>query len=119
MARGAIPHPRRAGAEDGGTSRARRSHAAVAVAVFFLFLGLYLGRYTILVPLALGALLFLTGGSFLSSRLNPLSLGFYLQVKPSWTAIGVVFLTSVVLLASAYEYYAHGWGPLVPGAPWP
>jgi hypothetical protein len=57
-----------------------------------------------------------TGGSFLSARLNPFAIGFYLTTKPSWTAIGVVFLTAVVLLYSAYAFFVHGIAPVIPGA---
>jgi hypothetical protein len=79
-----------------------------------LGLGLYLGTVTVLVPALLGLSLFFAGLSFLGSRLNPLSLGFYLTTKPSWSAIGVVFLVAVLLVAAAWEYLVHGWGPLVP-----
>ncbi|MCI4350372.1 MAG: hypothetical protein L3K15_02515 [Thermoplasmata archaeon] len=92
----------------------RRSHAAVPIAFVLLLLGAVLGHYTILVPFLLGLVLFGSGASFLSSRLNPLSTSFYLPTKPSWSAIGAVFLSGVVLLAVAYEYLIRGFGPLVP-----
>jgi hypothetical protein len=83
--------------------------------VIFLFVGLLLGSYTILVPAFLGGLLLLTGLSFLSTRLNPLSIGFYLTTKPSWPAIGLVFLSGLVLVGAAWGYYASGFAPIVPG----
>ena len=93
----------------------RRSHAAAPVAAAILLVGLLLGAYTILIPVMLGVMLFLTGGSFLSARLNPFSLGFYLTTKPSWSAMGVVFLSSFLLFLSAYLYLVHGLAPVVPG----
>ena len=93
----------------------RRSDAAAYVAIAILLVGLYLGRFTVLAPALLGLSLLLTVGTFLSTRLNPLSVGFYLTTKPSWTAIGVVFLSSLALLGAAYYYFVHGIGPLLPG----
>jgi len=94
---------------------ARRSHAAAPVAVVVLFLGLLLGTITVLVPALLGLFLFSSGLSFLSTRVNPFSIGFYLTKKPSWTAIGVIFLSGVLLWVVAYAYFVHGIAPLVPG----
>lgn len=93
----------------------RRSHAAAYAALAVLVLGLYLGQYTILVPAGLGISLLFTAGSFLSARLNPLSIGFYLTTKPSWTAILLVFLSALALLGAAYYYFIHGIAPIVPG----
>jgi hypothetical protein len=93
----------------------RRSHAAAPVAVAILFAGLLLGTVTILLPALLGFFLFLAGLSFLSTRMNPFSIGFYLTTKPSWTAIGVIFLSALLLWVVAYAYLVHGIGPLVPG----
>jgi hypothetical protein len=92
-----------------------RSHSAAPVAVGLLFVGLLLGTVTIVLPVVLGTFLLLTGLSFLSTRLNPLSLGFYLRTKPSWSAIGVIFLSALLLFLTAWAYYVHGIGPLVPG----
>ena len=85
-----------------------RSHAAIPVAVLVVGVGLYFGEYSLLVPALLGFILLVSGTSFLSSRLNPLSVHFYLTRKPSWAAIGVVFLGALVLLAEAYELWLHG-----------
>ncbi|MCI4340475.1 MAG: hypothetical protein L3J73_04335 [Thermoplasmata archaeon] len=93
----------------------RRSHAAAPLAVFVLFLGLLLGTITVLIPVLLGFFLFSSGFSFLSSRVNPFSIGFYLTKKPSWSAIGVIFLAGVLLWLVAYTYFVHGIGPLIPG----
>jgi hypothetical protein len=82
-----------------------------------LLVGLLLGAYSILVPAALGVMLFFTGTSFLSTRVNPLGIGFYLTTKPSWSAMGVVFLCALLLLMAAYLYLVHGVAPLVPGVP--
>ena len=78
-------------------------------------MGLYLGRFTVLAPAFLGLSLLLTVGTFLSTRLNPLSVGYYLTTKPSWTAIGIVFVASLALLGAAYYYFVHGIGPILPG----
>jgi hypothetical protein len=92
----------------------RRSHAAIPVAVVAVALGLYLARYTILVPALLGLALLCAGGSFLSTRINPLSAHFYLPTKPSWTAVLVVLVGALALLAVAYELWLHGLGPVLP-----
>ncbi len=92
----------------------RRSNAAMPVTVAFLFVGLLLGSYTIVVPAILGGILLLTGLSFLSSRLNPFSLGFYLTTKPAWPTIGLLFLSAFILLLAAYGYWVSGFAPLVP-----
>lgn len=92
----------------------RRSNAAMPLTVAFLLVGLLIGAYTIVVPAILGGLLLLTGLSFLSTRLNPFSIGFYLTTKPSWPAIGLVFFSALVLLAAAYSYYASGIAPILP-----
>lgn len=90
------------------TKPAERSHAAIPVAIVVVGIGLYFGSYSLIVPALLGLLLLVSGTSFLSSRLNPLSVHFYLTRKPSWTAIGVVFLGGLLLLAEAYELWVHG-----------
>jgi len=91
----------------------RRSNAAVPVAIVALVLGLYLGQYSFLAPALLGFVLLLAGGSFLSTRLNPLSPHFYLTRKPSWLAVGVVFLGALFLLWDAYRLFVGGYGPLL------
>ena len=93
---------------------AKRSHAAIPVAVVLVLVGLYLSQYTVLLPALLGVLLFLSGLSFLSTRLNPLSPHFYLTRKPSWLATGVVFLSAFALLLGAFELYVHGLAPIFP-----
>lgn len=93
----------------------RRSHAAAYAALAVLVLGLYLGQYSILVSAGLGISLLFTAGSFLSARLNPLSIGFYLTTKPSWTSILLVFLSALALLGAAYYDFVHGIAPIVPG----
>jgi hypothetical protein len=92
----------------------RRSHAAAPFAVLLLFVGLLLGTVTVLVPALLGLFLFTSGLSFLSTRLNPFSIGFYLNKKPSWTAIGIIFLSGLLLWLVAYTYFVRGIAPLVP-----
>jgi hypothetical protein len=87
---------------------AERSHAAIPVAVVLVGVGLCLGTYSLLVPGALGLALLVSGTSFVSSRLNPLSAHFYLSRKPSWAAIGVVFLGALALLAEAYVLWVQG-----------
>jgi hypothetical protein len=104
--------PRR---EPEATTVRRRSHAAVPVALVVVVVGLVLGTYSLLLLVVLGLMLLGAALSFLSTRLNPLSVGFYLPVKPSWTAIGVVALGGVVLLAAVYLYWVHGVGQIVPG----
>ncbi len=107
-----LARPRRAAVEP---VVPRRSHAAAPVGVVVLFLGLLLGTVSVLLPVAFGIFLLLSAFSFLGTRVNPLSIGFYLHTKPSWTAIGVLFLSAVLLFVSAYAYYVHGLGPLLPG----
>ena len=90
---------------------AERSNAAIPVAVVVVVVGLYLGTYSLLIPGLLGLVLLVSGTSFLSSRLNPLSVHFYLSRKPSWAAVAVVFLGAAALFGEAYELWLHG-GPL-------
>jgi hypothetical protein len=92
----------------------RRSSAAVPIAIAVAIFGLYLGRFTLLAPGLLGLVLLVSGGSFLSARLNPLSPHFYLTRKPSWLAVGVVFLCALILLYYAYYLLVHEVGLLLP-----
>jgi hypothetical protein len=92
----------------------RRSNAAIPVAVVLVILGLYLGSVSIALTALLGLALLFSAGSLLSTRLNPLSPTFYLTKKPSFLAIGVVFLGSLILFAGAYILWVHNMGPLVP-----
>lgn len=93
-----------------------RSNAAIPVVVVVAALGLYLGRYTVIFPALLGLVLLSAGASFLSTRINPLSAHFYLTRKPSWAAVGVVFLGAIGLLLGAYAMWLHHWGPILPSA---
>jgi len=93
---------------------ATRSNAAIPVAILVVAVGVYLGRFSILLTGLCGVVLLYSGGSFLSARLNPLSPHFYLTRKPSWAAVGVVLLGALVLLGGAYEMWLHGLGPLLP-----
>ncbi len=106
-------HPRRA-----AEVVPRRSHAAIPVAIVLVALAAYFGQYTILIPGLIGLLLFVVGLSFLSTRINPLSPHFYLDRKPSWAAVGVVFLGALVLLWAAYAMWLHGVAPVFPRS-WP
>jgi len=92
----------------------RRSDAAIPVAVVLVVLGLYVGTYSIVLTILFGLGLLFSAGSLLSTRLNPLSPTFYLTRKPSFLAIGVVFLGSLILLGGAYTLWVHQWAPLVP-----
>lgn len=92
----------------------KRSHAAIPVAIVFVAVGLYLSQYTILLTALFGVVLFFSGTSFLSTRLNPLSPHFYLTRKPSWLAIGVVFLSAFALFGATYEFFVHGLAPVFP-----
>jgi hypothetical protein len=85
-----------------------RSHAAIPVAVVLVGVGLYFGTYSLAVPAVLGFVLLVSGTSLLSSRLNPLSAHYYLTRKPSWAAIGIVFLGALTLLVEAYALWVHG-----------
>jgi hypothetical protein len=95
----------------------QRSHIAVVPALILLAVGWYLARYSIIFPAILAFFLLSGALGLLGSRLNPLSTAFYLTTKPSWTAIGTVFLTGAVLLWLTYEYYLHSWGPVLPHLP--
>ena len=77
-------------------------------------IGLYLARYTVLLPALFGLALLWAGVAFLSTRLNPLSAHFYLTTKPSWSAIGIVFLSAFALFGAAYEFYHARWAPVLP-----
>ncbi len=87
---------------------AARSNAAIPVAVILVGIGLYFGSDSLLIPALLGLMLFASGVSFLSTRLNPLSPHFYLTRKPSWLATGVVFLGALALLGEAYYLWRSG-----------
>jgi|GEM_PF-539509 hypothetical protein len=107
--------PRRTRAPRGAAAEPpRRSNAAIPVSIVVVGVGLYLARYTILLPALFGLFLLWAGGSFLSSRLNPLSTSYYLTTKPSWTAVLVVFLGSFSLIGAAYLLYLDHFGPLLP-----
>jgi hypothetical protein len=100
----------------GSPAERRRSNAAVPVAIAVVVVGLVLGTYSILLPVLLGLMLLGAALSFLSTRLNPLSVGFYLPVKPSFAAIGVVALSGLVLFLAAWMYWTHGVASVVPGS---
>jgi hypothetical protein len=91
-----------------------RSWAAVPAALALLVVGLLLGHVTALIPLLLGLGLLYVTVNFLSSRVNPLSIGFYLSVKPAWSAIGVVALVGLLLIAVGWTDLARGLWPLLP-----
>lgn len=93
----------------------RRSHAAIPVAIAIVIVGLAFGTYTLVIPILLGILLLGAVVSFLSTRLNPLSVGFYLSVKPSWTAIGVAALGAFVLFVGAWWYWTRHLATILPG----
>jgi membrane protein implicated in regulation of membrane protease activity len=92
----------------------RRSNAAIPVAVVLVVIGLYLASVSVLLTALLGLVLLVSSGSLLSTRLNPLSPTFYLTKKPSFLAIGVVFLGALILFGGAYYLWVHHLGTLVP-----
>ncbi|MCI4352023.1 MAG: hypothetical protein L3K14_01350 [Thermoplasmata archaeon] len=94
-----------------------RSHVAILPAILLLAVGWYLARYSVIFPAVIGFFLLSGALGLLGSRLNPLATSFYLTTKPSWTAIGTVFLTGGVLLWMTYEYYFHAGGPVLPRLP--
>jgi hypothetical protein len=91
-----------------------RSNAAIPVAIALVAVGLYLGTYTILLTGLFGLVLLVSAASLLSTRVNPLSATFYLTRKPSFLAIGAVFLGAVVLLWGAYALWADHAAPIWP-----
>lgn len=101
-------HPSRAAEVE-----SRRSNAAIPIVAVLVVVGLYFGQYSLLVPAILGLGLLYAGGSFLSTRLNPLSPHFYLTKKPSWLAVGVVFLGTLVLLGDTYLLVEREFGGLL------
>jgi len=113
MRAGSYPYPPRRTVVARETP-SRRSHAAIPVAIGVGLAGLYLGTISVLVPAMLGIVLLVSGTSFLSARINPLSTKFYLGIKPSWAAVGVVFLIGTLLLGIAYAYFVLQFGPLIP-----
>jgi hypothetical protein len=96
-----------------------RSHVAAFVAIAMVLLGWYLAHWTVIAPALLAFFLLSAGVTFLGTRLNPLSIGFYLTVKPSWTAIGAVFLGGLLLMGIAYSAWKSGSGPIIPHHLWP
>ncbi len=94
-------------------SEPRRSHAAIPVAVAVVIAGVVLGGVSFLAPALLGFVLLVAAGSFLSTRLNPLSPHFYLTRKPSWTSVGVVLLGALLLLWDAYGLFLARYGPIL------
>ena len=98
----------------GSPPEMRRSNAAIPVAVVLVGIGLYLTSYTIVVTALIGLLLLGSAGSLLSTRLNPLSATFYLTRKPSFLAIGIVFLGALVLFGATYYLWMAQGGPIVP-----
>jgi hypothetical protein len=107
------PPPARPSRAAEAEAETRRSNAAIPVVVVVVLVGLVLGRYTFLAPGFFGLVLLVSGGSFLSTRLNPLSPHFYLTRKPSWLAVGVVFLGALVLLWYAYTLLVAEFGPIL------
>ncbi len=92
----------------------RRSNAAIPVAIVLVGIGLFLATYTILLTAVIGILLLASAGSLLSTRLNPLSATFYLTRKPSFLAIGTVFLGALVLFGAAYYLWTVQGAPILP-----
>jgi hypothetical protein len=93
----------------------RTSHAAIPLAVALMVVGLVLGKYTVLIPGILGLILLSTAWSFLSTHLNPFSVGYYLTVKPSWSSIAVLGMLGLLLLFIAYTDWRSGYAPILPG----
>jgi hypothetical protein len=89
----------------------RRSHAAIPLALGIFVAGLVLGYFWFVLPALLGIGLLYVALSFLSSRLNPFSIGFYLTTKPSWLAISTLVLAGIILIAVALGDYSSGFGP--------
>lgn len=106
----ALPSPR----NRGPPPEARRSNAAIPVAVVLVGIGLYLSSYTIVLTAVIGLVLLGSAGSLLSTRLNPLSATFYLTRKPSFLAIGIVFLGALVLFGATYYLWTAQGGPILP-----
>ncbi len=93
---------------------ADRSPLAGALAAVLLIVGLLLASYWVLIPALLGLGLLLAALRFLSARINPFAMSFYIPVKPSWTAIAVVAIVGVLLLSAAFADWQSGLGPLLP-----
>ena len=91
-----------------------RSHMAGVAAVVLLFVGLLFASYSVLVPGLLGLLMLSAFVGFVSARVNPFSLGYYLPTKPTWTAIAVVGLVGLLLLSLAWSGWRSGADPLLP-----
>ena len=106
----ALPSPR----NRGPPPETRRSNAAIPVAVVLVGIGLYLSSYTIVLTAVIGLVLLGSAGSLLSTRLNPLSATFYLTRKPSFLAIGIVFLGALVLFGATYYLWTAQGGPILP-----
>jgi hypothetical protein len=111
MSGGRAPPPSR---NRGPPPELRRSNAAIPVAIVLVGIGLYLSIYTILLTGVIGIVLLGSAGSLLSTRLNPLSGTFYVTRKPSFMAIGIVFLGALVLFGATYYLWVSQGGPIVP-----
>jgi hypothetical protein len=92
----------------------RQSNAAIPVAVALVAVGLYLGTYSVLLTALFGLVLLVSAGSLLATRVNPLSPTFYLTKRPSFLAIGIVFLGALILFGGAYTLWSSHAGPLMP-----
>ncbi len=108
----ALPTPARPAPE--GFHAERRSHAAIPLALVLLGAGLILGRYAVAIPFVLGLILFVVVLSFVGMRVNPFATGFYVSRKPSWAAIGVVFLSMLILFVGSYFLFVTAHAPVVP-----
>jgi len=91
-----------------------RSPLVGVLAIVLLFAGLLLATYTVLVPAVIGLFLLSATATFVSMRLNPFSIGFYVATKPSWTAIGVVAVAGLLLVSDAWSLWRTGAAPLLP-----
>lgn len=109
------PTPARApGRRAAARGAASPSELVGVLAVVLLIVGLVLASTTILIPALLGLLMLSATGGFLSMRLNPFAATFYADRKPSWTAIGMVFVSGILLLSAAYATFRSGAGPIWP-----
>ena len=112
---GGYRHADRTELERRRSSAHDRSTLVGLLAFAFLLVGLAFGAYTVLLPALLGLFLLSATWRFVGMRLNPFSVGFYVPVKPSWMAIGVVAVSGALLLGIAWQLFRSG-APIWPGS---
>lgn len=86
----------------------QESHAHGAVGLVLLIFGF--GVAYLLTPILSGLLGLLTlwvGWKFFKWRVDPMDMFFWMKSKPSWGAVGITWLSGLLLLGVSYFVYAY------------